>query len=204
MYEREDPYTHAVPGGALDLRECRYIPLDERRARVTGARFVEDPVLRVKLEGAGRVGERAVSVVGIRDPLSIQNIDTILDWSKEKVSERLGGPGESSYQLYFRVFGRDGVMGAWEPQREITSHELGIVVEAVAPSWEVAAEACHLASRNLFYARYPGVKGTAGGAAFPIEEVFRASPAYSWTVNHLVEVEDGLELFPVEIEEVGV
>ena len=203
MYERESPYRHAVPGGELDLTECRFIPIDDRRTRVTGAKFIASPTTKVKLEGAGWVGERAVSFAGIRDPLSIQNIGIILKWSKQKVAERLGEPGESSYRLYFRVFGRDGVMGEWEPRQAIASHELGIMVEAVASVWEVAEEACHLAMRNLFYARYPGVKGTAGGAAFAIEEVFRAKPAYSWTINHLLEVEEGMELFPVTLEGVS-
>jgi hypothetical protein len=57
--------------------------------------------------------------------------------------------------------------------------------------------------RQMFYARLPDVKGTAGSVAFPLDEVLAASPAYRWTLNHTVAVADGLELFPTHLVEVG-
>jgi hypothetical protein len=59
-------------------------------------------------------------------------------------------------------------------------------------------------TRQMFYARLPEVKGTAGGVAFPLDEVLPASPAYRWTVNHTLRVADPLELFPVHLVDVGV
>ena len=56
----------------------------------------------------------------------------------------------------------------------------------------------------MFYARLPQVKGTAGGVAFLLDEVMPASPAYRWTLNHTMRVDDPLELFPTFIAEVGV
>ncbi|MDD5727343.1 MAG: hypothetical protein PHV59_02155, partial [Victivallales bacterium] len=50
---------------------------------------------------------------------------------------------------------------------------------------------------QLFYARLPNVKGTAGSAAFLIDEVMPTSPAFRWTMNHTVEVDDPLELFKI-------
>ena len=38
--------------------------------------------------------------------------------------------------------------------------------------------------RQMFYARLPDVKGTAGSVSFPLDEVLRASAAYRWTLNH--------------------
>lgn len=60
-----------------------------------------------------------------------------------------------------------------------------------------------IGTRQLFYARLPEVKGTAGGVAFPLDEVLPASAAYRWTVNHTLRVSDPLELFPLHLVDVG-
>ena len=52
-----------------------------------------------------------------------------------------------------------------------------------------------IATRQMFYARLPQVKGTAGGVAFLLDEVMPASPAYRWTLNHTMRLDDPLELF---------
>jgi hypothetical protein len=44
----------------------------------------------VKLEGAGRIGERYVGMVGIRDPYTIAHVDQVIGWARDKVRERFG------------------------------------------------------------------------------------------------------------------
>jgi hypothetical protein len=193
MYERTNPYFEHFAGGTLDMTNCSYTQLDEKTTRVTGAQFI--PVsgkIKVKLEGAGKVGERYLGIVGIRDPYTIKNIDKVIEWAKDQAIERLGTEG---YQLYYHVYGKNAVMGDLEPIKQIKSHELGIVVEAVAKTKELAKEAAIIGSRQMFYARLPEVKGTAGTAAFPIDEVMPTSPAFKWTLNHTIEVDDAIELF---------
>jgi hypothetical protein len=202
MYERASPFFERVAGGALDMTHCRYAQADERTTRVTGFTFQRDPVYRIKLEGAGKVGERALAIAGIRDPYTIRHLDAVIAWARGKVSERWGEPGER-YQLYYHVYGRDGVMGAWEPRRDPPAHELCLVVEAVAPRFEDAEVICTLGTRNLFYARLPEVKGTAGTAALMMDEVLRGKPGYEWTVNHVLPLADPLELTTVRLEVVG-
>jgi hypothetical protein len=68
MYERSNPYYEHFLGGHIDMSECVYEQFDERTTRVTGPRFVPATELRVKLEGAGKIGERYVGMVGVRDP----------------------------------------------------------------------------------------------------------------------------------------
>jgi hypothetical protein len=68
----------------------------------------------------------------------------------------------------------------------------------------MAEEVCMTGTRQMFYARLPAVKGTAGGVAFLLDEVMPASPAYRWTINHRKRVDDPLELFPTFITEAGV
>ncbi len=201
MYERSNPFHEFVAGGMLDMTNCRYEQFDAKTTRITGPAFVPANDFRVKLEGAGKVGERYVGMAGIRDPYTIAHVDKVIDWAKQQVRERFG---EEGYELYYNVFGRDGIMGEMEPLRDRPGHELCIVVQGVAPTAEMAEELTITATRQLFYARLPEVKGTAGGVSFVFDEVMRASPAFRWTLNHTVAVKDGLELFPTHLIEAGV
>jgi hypothetical protein len=199
MYERSNPYDEFVAGGRLDMRECRYEQVDPRATRVTGQRFIPADRVRVKLEGAGKVGERFVGIASVRDPYTIAHIDDVIAWARAQVAERFGPSG---YELHYNVFGKNGVMGDLEPIKT-PAHELCIVVQSVAPSAEMAEEVCMTGTRQMFYARLPDVKGTAGGVAFLLDEVMRASPAYRWTINHTLAVDDPLELFPLAVQSVG-
>ena len=201
MYERSNPYYEYVAGGCLDMTDCKYEQFDEKTCRITGAEFVPiEGKVKVKLEGSGKVGERYLGLAGIRDPYTIKHIDEVIEWSKAQVEERFAG---TEYKISFRIFGKNGVMGDLEPIKEIKSHELMVVVEGVAATKEAAREITMIATRQIFYARLPEVKGTAGTAAFILDEVLESSPAYYWTMNHIVEVDDPNELFPVHTIEIG-
>jgi hypothetical protein len=94
-------------------------------------------------------------------------------------------------------------MGDLEPLRDRPGHELFILVQGVAPTREMAEELTLTGLRQMFYARLPDVKGTAGSVSFPLDEVLPASAAYRWTLNHTLAVDDGLELFPLHTADVG-
>jgi hypothetical protein len=200
MYERANPYFEHVAGGTLDMAECVYEQVAEKTTRITGARFRPSREFRVKLEGAGKVGERYVGMVGIRDPYTIANVDAVIAWARDKVRERFG---ETGYELHYTVYGRDGIMGPLEPNRDRPAHELCILVQGVAPTAEMAEELTMIGTRQMFYARLPEVKGSAGAVAFALDEVLRASPAYRWTLNHTMRCHDPLELFPTHVVTVG-
>lgn len=206
MYERIDPYAERMPGGVLDMRSLAFEAIDDRRTRATGAVWVPEEPYAVKIEGAGKVGERALSIMGIRDPYTLERLDDVLAWSRGKLAERFGKPEDAGYAVYFHVYGRDGVLGELEPRPVVDGHEVGIVVEATAPTAADARQVCTLAARNLFYARLPEVKGTAGGAAFFSDEVLLARPGYEWTLNHTIALDApgeppkrALELFRTEL-----
>jgi hypothetical protein len=201
MYERANPFHEYFLGGHIDMSRCHYEQYDERTVRVTGPTYVPASELRVKLEGAGKVGERYVGIVGVRDPYTIANIDLVTAWARRQVIERFG---ERGYELHFTVYGRNAVLGDREPLKARPGHELGVVVQGVAPTKAMAEEVCMIATRQMFYARLPEVKGTAGGVAFLLDEVMPASPAYLWTVNHTMRLDDPLELFPTFIVEAGI
>lgn len=200
MYERETPYFEQALGGTLDMRECRYEQHDERTVRVSGAKWAPAPELRVKIEGAKKVGERYMGFVGLRDPHVVANVDTAIEWCKSAVARRFG---TETYELHFHVFGRNAVLKELEPVKKVSAHELGIVVEGVAATDALAEKITDFAVRMFFLARIPGVKGTAGTAA-TTKKTMKSSPGYVWNINHTVPIDDPMELFPVHMTEGGV
>jgi hypothetical protein len=112
--------------------------------------------LPVKLEGAGKVGERYIDIVGVRDPYTIANIDLVTAWARQQVVERFGDIG---YELHFTIYGRNAILDDNEPLKAMPAHELGIVVQGVAPEKTIAEEVCMIATRRMFYARLPQGEG---------------------------------------------
>lgn len=204
LYERAHPYVQAYPGGVLDTSETVYEQVSERATRFRGSRFIPDPVYRVKLEGAGLVGYRALTIGAIRDPIAIGSLDWVLQTIRERTREQYGQlvPGRD-YHLLFHQYGKNGVMGPLEPIKETRAHEVCVVTEVVARTQEIADLIARFTLYRLLFPTFAGQKATAGGVAMLRDEVLRGQPAYRWTVDHLLPLEDPLELFPIAVEEVG-
>jgi hypothetical protein len=211
MYERKDPYFQEVPGGVLDMQQTKYEACGERICKISGSKYIlsHDGSYRIKLEAAGCVGYRVFHFVGIRDTIAIKYIKKILQDTTEKVQEiychkQYG----KDYQLYFHVYGVDGVMKEFEPVKDIYSHELGILIEVVSQDIGLAEAVAKLAKFRFFYAQYPGQRNSSGGgAAIVIDEpLFPKNKAYRWTMSHLLRLDDPLdpEIFKYKFIEVGV
>jgi hypothetical protein len=206
LYEKSDPYRLPGPGGVLDLTAAAFTQEDDRTVRVTGSRMVRKPYT-LKIEGAALAGFRTVSIAGVRDPSFIAQIDSILDAVRGRVAENFArtlDPG--AYRLLFRIYGRDGVMGRSEPLRDTaTPHELGLVIEAVADSQEIADTVVSFARASLLHWGYPGRVSTAGNLAFPYSPSdFQAGEVFRFSVyNLLTGIDDPCAPFSVRIEEVG-
>ena len=201
LYERENPFLQRGPGGAVDLSSCRFEPDGERSVRVSGARFIEDPVYRVKLEGAGLVGYRTMCVAGIRCPTMIPRLDDLLENARRKTVEHFA---PDPVTPTFRVYGRDGVMGRLEPLRqESISHELGLLMDVTASTQELAHAACHFLSGHLLHVAWPGQMNTSGNLAFPYSPSdIDTGAVYEFTVYHLMTADTPTELFPIHYDDV--
>ena len=125
----------------------------------------------------------------------------MIAWARD--AGRGSASATSGYELHYTVYGRDGVMGDLEPLRDRPGHELCIVVQGVAPTREMAEEADMTGVRQMFYARLPDVKGTAGSVSFPLDEVLPASARLSLDAQPHAGGRRPLELFPLHIVEVG-
>jgi len=187
MYERSNPFEEIFPGGRIDLTECNYQQISEKATEVTGIKYIEDN-LTFKLEGSGKVGERRVIVVGVRDPLVIEQLDEAISWARSEV-KKFYGSQKIKYKLYFHVYGKNALM----KERESTNnnpHEVAVVVEAICDDKQLAHEIALMGGRGIFYARTSKVKGTAGTASVLFAEVLKAEPAYKWTMNHIMTEPD--------------
>ena len=204
LHENASPTIHKEPGGMLDTTDCRIEAVSDRTVRISGMRWTPQPYT-IKLEGAELVGYSAMTIAGTRDPGLIGRMDGFLKTVREAVAFKTGGFGvrADDYQLVFRVYGRDGVMGAWEPERDDSSHELGLVVEAVADTQEIASAVTAIARVTLLHTDFPGRLCKEGNMAFPFSpsDIERGA-VYQFSLRHVVEPDSPLEMFPVEYESI--
>lgn len=201
LYEKSNPYLLPGPGGTLNLYDCSFTQVSERRTMVKGTRYERETVPSVKLEGAKLVGYRTISICGNRDPLFISQSDEILQNLRKRTADNLSA--DFDYHLDFIVYGRNGVMGKLEPRTDTESHEIGIVIDVVADTQEHASAVCSVARSTLLHYGYPGRIATAGNLAFPFSPSdIKVGPVYEFNVYALLRGGDPLELFPRKYEEI--
>jgi len=197
FYERLNPFREENPGGYLNLENVVYEQEDERSVRVRGAQGVATPYT-VKLEGAAPLGYRAINVGGVRDPNFLAHLDDTLEKVKEEVAvvDRFKAwQFGVDYHLNFTLYGRDAVLGAAEPERD-KEHEVGLLVDVVAQTEDLARDICYFASISLQSYPYPGRKTTAGNIAQRFTQLVNpVGQAYRWSIWHLLPLEDPLEPF---------
>lgn len=202
LYERGDPCLQPGPGGMNDLTHAVFTQVDERRVKVTGSRFIPDAKYRVKLEGAEQLGYRSVVLVGIRDPFMIRALDALFEDVRGRAESRFGLAAQG-VQLNFSIYGRNAVMGKLEPVTDAQPHEVGVLIDVVAPAQELATGVAMFARGTLQHASYPGIINTAGNMAYPFSPFgIPLGPAYRFAVYHLMPLDHACECFPMAIEEV--
>lgn len=204
LHENASPCYHVEPGGLLDTSDCTFEALSDRAVFVSGMKWEPRPY-SVKLEGAALAGYRAITICGTRDPGLIGIIDDYLASVRENVAAKaadFGIPPES-YTLIFRQYGRNGVMSEREPELGDTPHEVGLLVEVVAPTQDEAAAVLSIARVNTLHVDFPGRLCKEGNMAFPFSPSdIQTGPAYRFSVFHVLEDADPLAMFPIEYHEV--
>lgn len=205
LHENASPIRHVEPGGLLLTEDCRFEAVSDRAVRVSGMRWEPADTYTVKLEGAERIGYRAITICGTRDPLLIASLDSFLAAVRRNIEQKASeiGAGPERYRLVIRSYGHDGVMAAREPVREIRSHELGFVVEAVADDPEIANAVLAIARANMLHTDFPGRLCREGNMAFPFSPSdIDAGAVYRFSVFHTVVPDGPCEMFPIEHERV--
>ncbi|MGZ5094682.1 MAG: acyclic terpene utilization AtuA family protein [Burkholderiales bacterium] len=204
LHENASPITRYEPGGVLDSSACRIESLSDRVVRVSGMRWTPAPY-SIKLEAAQKVGYSAITFAATRDPGLIGQIDSFMAFVKESTATKVRALGLSpeDYELVIRLYGRDGVMGEWEPNKSAAPIELGIIAECVGKTQDIANAALSLARVTLLHSDFPGRMCREGNMAFPFSpsDIERGA-IYEFTMQHVVEPDDPLQMFPIEYENV--
>ncbi len=200
LYEQADPLSVAEPEGVLYLEESKFEAVDERRCRVSGGRWVPANQLSVKIEGATRVGARAIMVAGSTDPVFIEKSDEIAASVEAMVRELVPPKPNNPYKMIFRFYGK-GVVGM-QPVSQLPE-EVGVIVECIGEDEDEARAVAATAKQYLLHAPFPGRISTAGNLGFPFTPPeLTAGDAYRFSVYHVMEVDDLAPLFPVKVEDV--
>ncbi|MGW1027873.1 acyclic terpene utilization AtuA family protein [Streptomyces sp. NPDC002577] len=206
LYETADPYTMREPGGVMDLSQARYEAVDERRVKVTGSAFTE-AAYSVKLEGAQLAGHRAMVLGGVSDPVLLEQLDEWLEGAKKSIAHNVdavfGRPMSGEYDIQYRVYGRNGVMGERDSREPATGNEVGLLMVTLADTQDMAYTVAAQAAHMVHHRAVPEWQGLVSNLAFPISpHITPLGPAYRFALNHAVAVEDPMELFTTTFEEV--
>src|SRR4051812_8331413 len=205
LHENSSPIHHTEPGGLLDTSDCRFEAVNDRAVKISGMTWTPAETYTIKLEGVERAGYRAISICGTRDPVLISQIDSYLETHRTKVATKAASFGvpPSDYQMVMRVYGKNGVMAAWEPETEIRSHELGFVIEVVGKTQDIANAVLAMARTSMLHADFPGRLCKEGNMAFPFSPSdIELGPMFRFSIFHVVAPKDPYEMFPIEYETV--
>lgn len=206
LYENADPYHLYEPGGMLDTTECEYSAVDDRAVRVTGSAFHLSPSYTVKIEGAILAGYRAIAIAGIRDPLVLRQLDSFLSSLDQVVKKKAQDSlrlGPNDFSLRWRTYGQQGSLGALEPLPIVEGHEVGLLIDVVAKTQEVANGLCSIAWHTGLHHPIPEYSGLISNLAFPYSPPGTAvGPAYRFCANHLLQLNDPCEPFSIAVEDV--
>ncbi|MBV1800047.1 DUF1446 domain-containing protein [Siccirubricoccus sp. G192] len=205
LHENASPIRHVEPGGVLDTSECRFEAVSAKATLVTGMRWMPAETYTVKIEAAERVGHRAISICGTRDPVLIGQLDHFLGLVRELVRGKAQdleiSPEE--YRLTIHCYGRDGVMAGREPVREIRGHELGFVLDVVGRTPDIAQAVIALARTSMLHSDFPGRLCKEGNMAIPFSPSdLSAGEVFRFSMSHVVMPDDPYEMFPIEYESV--
>ncbi len=206
LYEQSNPFQLEEPGGIIDLTRSRYEQIGDRKVRVTGSVWRPADRYCVKMEGARLAGHRFVALCGIRDERMIAAVDGVAQETRKVISRTFDGSIDpADYIVQFRVYGKDGVLGALEPTPTVAGvHEIFVMIDVVGQTEAIAKTVCGVAKQYFLHLRYPGILCTSGNVANPFSpDVLSAGPTYEFNVYHLLPVDDPCELFPIEMRQIG-
>jgi len=200
LYEQNDPYTIIEPEGRAELHDAVYEQVGERTTRISGARWVPAAKHTLKMEGARKVGERAILLCGAADPRFIEQHQSILEDVKEIVRELVCEDSPEDYTLHWHVYGVDGVTdrAADSP----LPAEVCLLIECIAPTPERATEVVKTMKQYLLHYGYTGRLSTGGNVAFPFTPPeISVGEAYKFNVYHIMETVVGERLFTPQVIE---
>ena len=209
LYENANPFLLTEPSGVINTEHARYEAIDYRSVRVSGSRFVPASRYSIKLEGARCNGYQTVVMGGIRDPHIIGQLGKLLSYANVYFAARIaelfeGKLRSNDYDIHYRLYGRDGVLGSVEPQHDEMPWEVGVLITVTAPTQDLATKIATMVSHVSAHLPVPEYEGIISSIAYPFSppEIERGA-SYRFSLNHVVFPDNPLEMFRADFLEVG-
>jgi hypothetical protein len=195
LYERENPFEEANPGGTLDIGNATYEQVDERTVRCSGSRWTPQDY-SVKVEGVKSLGYETVLFAFIREPELVARLD---DYVAEQVAR---GKAEIADAGIVDPDKLHVVVRTVRSHGDEANAEAALLLRVVAPDAQTSFRAANTVRGRLTHGDYPGRKTTAGNLAFPLSKAFiQNGQAYVFNVWHLLPLDDPLEPFESSVVE---
>ena len=203
LYENADPYILHEPGGYMDVTYSNYYNIDNKKVRVEGAKWHSSKKYSVKLEGAKIAGYQASLLVLLRDKHYVVNVkkwtDKLSKFLKKEIYERMD-IDTSEYSLEFRHIGLNSILGDLE--KNIRSPvEVGVLCLITSKN-QLSTEIAKLI--NPFLLHFPlSSNEELPTFAFPFSPVHSdRGCVYEFALNHILELDNPMDAFQIEISEV--
>lgn len=198
LYEKGDPTVINLPKGTVDVSAATFEQVDERSVRVSGSSYETRSSPNVLVEGVERRGFRTITPAGIRDPTLIQRIEELISCVEKRVNEVSDIP-KDAYELTVRVFGHDAVP-LTNIQTERRPEELGVIIDVVGDTQNIADTVCGLARSTLLHYPLEERVNTGGNLAFPYSPSdIQVGSVYNLSIYHLIDDVDQATIADLEI-----
>lgn len=202
LYENSDPYVLYEPGGHLDVTGARYVEIDEKSVRVTGSEWVASETYTVKLEGVRAAGFQTVSLVTVRDPRYVANIEAWCGDIEQKCAAKVAARLGAECTIELRIIGLNATLGALDVVAKKGS-EVGVMGIVTAQTEALSREVAKMLNPYLLH--HPLTENEPMPTfAFPFSppEMPRGQ-THEFCLNHVMILEDPMDGFRLSIEEIG-
>lgn len=192
LYENSSPYVLVEPGRVLYTENASYTAESDRRVLVKNSTIEKSKQYTIRIEGVEKVGYRYMVLGGISDPLILKQLDSFLADVKSTIQHKVLvslGLKDGEYKFQYRVYGNPE---ADEPR------EIGVVMETLAKTEEQARSIMAIAWHTALHHPIKEWSGLQSQFAFPYSPAgINTGVVYRFCLNHVIEVDDPLELFPI-------
>lgn len=200
LYENSNPFRLTEPGGVVDVTNCDYQELNDRRVRVTGSVW-EPKTYTMKLEGAAGGRYQTIMLVGISDPVVMRNLDLFHDKMHATLVSRVAetmGDEAGDFDISLRIYGWNALSGRAVPKDTPPPREVGVLCVVTAETQETANMIARAINQKFFHMPlFDGIEMPSYGFPFTPSSSERGS-IYEFKLNHVVELDDPLELVRTE------
>jgi hypothetical protein len=208
LYENADPTRFVEPSGTIDTSKVSYAEVDERSVRITGATFEPAAIHTIKLEGVEPAGYQSIAMASYNDRVLLEELPTWLERTRTEIDtkvKRVFGASAEAAKLTIRTYGAGNASDLFGLQPlGVPANDAFFLIDVVAPTQEMASSVATVAWHTLIHFPPSGWRGGFVTAAWPFNPpVIERGVIHRFNVNHVIEVDDPMEVFRIAYEEVG-